>query len=64
MIMVNINNIGIRHAFVDTGSTLNVCSIDLLPKIKVDSSSLAASSLYIHGFDNVGHQALGMIILP
>lgn len=49
---------------IDTDSTLNVYGTNLLPKIKVDSSSLVASSLYIRGFDNVGQQALGMIILP
>lgn len=63
MIIVNIN-INIRLALVDIGSTLNICNIDLLPKIKIDSAYLATSSLIIHGFDNVKRQDLGTIVLP
>lgn len=54
MIIVNVNTIHIRCTLVDTNSALNVCGINLLAKIKVDSSSLAASLLYIYGFDNDG----------
>lgn len=54
MIMVNVNTIGIRHTLANTGSALNIFGINLLPKIKFDSYSLATSSLYICGFDNVG----------
>lgn len=63
IIIVNINNIGIRCTLIDVGSTLNKCSIDLSPKINIDPSSLNASSIGIHGFDNVSRQALGMIVL-
>lgn len=64
MIIVIINKTGIRHTLVDVGSMLNVCSIELLPKINIDLSSLNTSSVDIHGFDNVGRQALGTIVLP
>lgn len=46
MIIVHVNGVGIRRTLVDTGSTLNVCSSDLLPKIKVDLNTLATSSFF------------------
>lgn len=64
MIIVNINKIDIRHTLVDISSVLNVCSIDLLLKINIDLSSPNDSSIDICGFDNVGKQDLGTIILP
>lgn len=47
MIIVHVNGIGIRRTLVDTGSTLNIFGLDLLPKIKVDPNSLVVSSLFI-----------------
>lgn len=64
MIIVHVNSIGIRQTLVDIGSALDVCGVDLLPKIKVDPNSLASSSLFICGFDNSGKSILGMVILP
>lgn len=49
---------------IDNGSTLNVCGIDLLHKIKVDTSLIKLDKLKIHGFDNLGIQSLGTITLP
>lgn len=64
MIIVNINIIIIKHTLVETNSALNICGIDLLLKIKIGSSSLIASSLYICGFDNIDQKSLGTIIMP
>lgn len=63
MIIVHVNGVGIRWALVDIGSALNVCSLDLLPIIKVDPNTLATSSLFIQGFDNSGKTTLRMVIL-
>ncbi|MFV0116834.1 hypothetical protein ACNF33_13960, partial [Staphylococcus aureus] len=58
-----VNGIGIRCTLVDIGSKVNVFIIDLLPKIKMDPSSLSTSSLSLHGFDNVGKKYLCTIML-
>lgn len=63
MIIFHVNGVGIRRTLVDIGSKLNVCRLDFLPKIKVDPKSLAASSLYIRGFDNYGKTVVGTVIL-
>lgn len=51
MIIASIDIIGISHTLVDTTLTLNVCSFDLLPKIKIDPSFLPTTSLFISRFD-------------
>lgn len=63
MIMVIINDSAIRQTLVDKGFGLNVCSINLLHRINVDTSLIKVISLTIHGFDNVAKSLLGIITL-
>lgn len=42
---------------------MNVCGLDLLPKIKMDPNSMATSSLFIQGFNNSGKTTVGTVIL-
>lgn len=64
MIVILINNNAIRQTIVDNGSGLNICSINLLHKIMVDTSLIKPNSLTIFGFDNVARSSLGTITLP
>lgn len=54
----------IKDTFIDNGSNLNVCSINLLDKINWDYSFLQPNSLNVCGFDNVNRKSLGTITLP
>lgn len=61
-ILINDNVIG--RALVDNGFSFNVCSIELLHKINVDTSLIEPNSLTIYDFDNVAISYLGTITLP
>lgn len=63
MIVDIINDSAIRQTLVDNGYGLNVCSINLLHKINVDTSLIKPDSLTIIGFDNVAKSSLGIITL-
>lgn len=63
MKIIHVNSIGIRRTLVDTSSALNVCGLDLFPKIKVDPNSLATFSLFNWGFDKSGKTIVGNFIL-
>lgn len=52
MIIIYVNGVGVRRAPIDIASTLIVCSLNLLTKIKVDLNSLSTSYMFIHAFDN------------
>lgn len=64
MIIALINQLVIKRTLVENDSTLNVCSINLLDKIKVDKIQIQPDSLSIRGFDNIGKKPLGVITLP
>lgn len=42
------------NTLIDNLSSLNVCSLNMLCKINVDTSLLKLDLTSIHGFDNVG----------
>jgi hypothetical protein len=63
MIIIIINQKGIKNTIIDNGLGLNICSIELLREIGVDMSLIKLYILSIHGFDNVGRQSLGTITL-
>lgn len=54
MIMVIIIDSVIRQTLVDNGSSLNICSINLLHRINAYTSLTKPNSLSICGFNNVG----------
>ncbi|GLJ49633.1 hypothetical protein SUGI_1053010 [Cryptomeria japonica] len=64
MIVVIMKDTAIRRTLVDNGSSLNVCSINLLHKMNVDTSLIESDSRPIRGFDNVAKTSLGTITLP
>lgn len=64
MIVVPINGNSIRRTLVDNVFGLNVCSIDLLDNIIVDTSLIQLESLSIHGFDNADRSSLGTVTFP
>lgn len=64
MIVVIINNKGIRCNLNDSGSTLIFCRINLLRRIDMDKSLLKLANLFICGFYSVARKLLGTITLP
>ncbi|GLJ11025.1 hypothetical protein SUGI_0140700 [Cryptomeria japonica] len=64
MIVVIMKDTTIRRTLVDNGSGLNVCSINLLHKMNVDTSLIEPDSRPIRGFDKLAKNSLGTITLP
>ncbi|XP_070005827.1 uncharacterized protein [Nicotiana sylvestris] len=53
----------VTRVLVDNGSSVNICPLSTLNKLKVDDERIHKSSIYVRGFDGGGKDSIGDIVL-